>query len=247
MAEKRKFWTDDEDATLRSLVGQVPVNAIASRLNRTLKAVYLRSMTLGLTKKRFSRNSQFDLFITEKHRLGWSATETAAAYANIIGGSVDRHAVANRLRAIGLQLNRWSEHQRAKVREKTAEQLRSAGLPSMAQLRLQTWARHARRLGWPDDLRPRAVQILHTLYTTGPMTRREICDATGMPWKGSRKSLHSNDPEGSYLANLMRRGLVVSMPRARRVTGRGKGYSQTIYCLPLHVQPQPIMEESHAA
>ena len=93
-----------------------------------------------------------------------------------------------------------------------------------------------RGLGLPSDLRPRAVAILNALYDRGPMTRRELADVIGMPWKGSRKSLASNDPEGSYLAHLAARGLVRAVKRGNRVTGRGRGHSTNVYMIPLTIK-----------
>ena len=126
---------------------------------------------------------------------------------------------------------------RLKTAEATRRQYEGMGIPSLSQLRLDCWARRARELGWPDDLGPRHLQILHHLYHTGPMTRREIAAAIGTPWKGSRKSLVSNDPEGLYLAHLMNRGLVVSLGRLRKFPGKGKGSSLQVYSIPLHVHP----------
>jgi DNA-binding IclR family transcriptional regulator len=85
----------------------------------------------------------------------------------------------------------------------------------------------AKESGWPDDLRPRAVQILNLLASHGmPLTRKQIAEKIGMPWKGSRKSLHSNDKEGSYLANLQARGLVIKLGKiANTNCGRGSGVS----------------------
>lgn len=104
----------------------------------------------------------------------------------------------------------------------------------MAEVRRLAFNQFAERHGWPSDLRPRAVQILDLLYQYGPKTRRQIVEATGMPWLGSRKSLHSNDPEGSYLAHLVARGLVVRSIKV--VKGRGKGGSCDLYSIAPHVR-----------
>jgi len=66
------------------------------------------------------------------------------------------------------------------------------------------------------------------------MTRRQLAAAIGMPWKGSRKSLCGNGPGGSYLATLMRRGLVVVQKRAVKASGKGK--SVDLYMIPLQVK-----------
>lgn len=57
-----------------------------------------------------------------------------------------------------------------------------------------------------------------------------------VPWRGTRASLKGNDPEGSYLANLINRGFVIALKRAHRVTGRGKGRSVDLYMIPLTIK-----------
>ncbi len=249
----RTLWTADQDKRLREIYGTMDAREIAVLIGRHVSSVRNRCHALRLGqaagRTRIYHGPEFEAFIREKHAHGWSATEVAAAYSPMIGRKVDRHTVISWWNRMGLQPPLHSEHQRAKVRAKTAEQLKAAGIPTLAQLRLKKWAEHARRLGWPDDLRPRAIQILNALYAIGPMSRQEIAAAIGMPWKGSRKSLVSNDPEGSYLANLMNRGLVVCLGRIRRVVGKGRGHSTCVYSLPLHVQPNPQTntEDAHVA
>lgn len=247
----RKFWTHEEDARLRELYGTMHARQIAAILGREVHSVHNRCFKLRIGEQhgvvRIFHGPAFEAYLRKQHALGLSDEEISAGYSKIVGRHVDRHTVGAWRRRLGLGHNAYSEHQRNRVRIKTRAQLKAAGLSSMGELRRQAWARHARRLGWPEDLRPRAIQILHALYTRGPMTRREIATAIGMPWKGSRKSLVSNDPEGSYLAHLIRRGLVISLHRAGKVTGQGKGRSVNIYTLPLHVHPQPIKEISDVA
>jgi hypothetical protein len=138
---------------------------------------------------------------------------------------------------LGLPSNRGGERYRDRVRQKTREQLRKAGVESLANVRTKAFQDWAESCGWPRNLRPRHVEILNLLWEKGPQTRREIAAAIGMPWKGSRKSLVSNDPEGSYLAHLMRRGLVVCL--GRLVKGKGKGGSVCVYSLLLTVERKP--------
>jgi hypothetical protein len=66
------------------------------------------------------------------------------------------------------------------------------------------------------------------------MTRPQIAEAVGMPWKGSRASLRSNDPEGSYLAHLIARGLVVDL--GRLVKEGGQGRNRHLYSLAIDVE-----------
>lgn len=223
---KRKYWTPAELATVRASSASPAV--LAATLGRSLQAVYLAKSKMGLTRRQLPRGPVFIRFLRAKHVAGWSDAEIAKAY----GG--DRHTVIRYRRKLGLPHNAYSEHRRQCVAEKTKQQLVAAGLPSIGHLRVQAFRKRARAAGWPEDLRPRAVQILNALWDRGPMTRRELVDVCGMPWKGSRKSLHSNDAEGSYLAHLMRRGLVVCMGRVNRE--RGKGKSTCVYSLPLWIE-----------
>jgi hypothetical protein len=112
---------------------------------------------------------------------------------------------------------------RQKVAEKTRQQLQRAGLPSIGHLRVEAFKKYARDHGWPEDLQVREVQILNAMWDRGPMTRREIAAAIGMPWKGTRKSLMGNRIGGSYLATLMRRGMVVNLGRIVKHPDAGKG------------------------
>ncbi|MGD0040328.1 MAG: hypothetical protein ABSE84_07935 [Isosphaeraceae bacterium] len=229
-------WTPAEDRKLRKQYRTTATIVLARRLGRTLRSTYQRALVLGVS--------------TRWHKVTAAEIRTIrrmakAGYCNrCIGRATghERHCIArwrNRLDLPKLPGGSVDSCQtcKAAVRAKTAEQLKKAGLPSLAYLRIETHRRFARQSGWPEDLRLRAVQILNALWEHGPMTRRQIAAAVGMPWKGTRKSLHSNDPEGSYLAHLIRRGLVVVMQRANVVRGQGKGHSTNIYALPVWLSP----------
>jgi hypothetical protein len=138
-----------------------------------------------------------------------------------------------------------------RTRERTKQQLAKAGLKSLAEVRIKRFREYAAASGWPSDLRPRHVQILDALYVHGPHTRRQLCERLGMPWKGSRKSLVSNDPEGSYLAHLQARGLVLRTTKRVPLTdgvkaknGKRSGKNVYLYLLPLGVQPNRQQLES---
>jgi hypothetical protein len=78
------------------------------------------------------------------------------------------------------------------------------------------------------------VQILDALAERGPMTKAQIAEAIGMPWRGrpSRRILKSRDQEGSYLAHLVKRGLVIQLGRVY-----GKRYQwHMVYSLSLATQ-----------
>jgi hypothetical protein len=229
LGEKRRF-SEADVAYVRAHAGE-PVRAIAAALGRTMSSVHQLRNRLGLSAKRPQHGDEFAAFIREKHAEGWSDAETAAAYGAATGRAINRRTVGIWRRKLGLPDNAFSERRIRKVREKTREQLAAAGLPSLAAVRVKAFRDYARRYGWPEDLRPRQVQILNSLMARGPMTRPQIAEAIGMAWRGSRASLKGNDPEGSYLANLMKRGLVVQLGRV--VKGKGRGHSINLYAVPL--------------
>lgn len=239
---KRRPWTALESARVRRDYGRMPVTQIAAALRRTPSSVYQHARLLGLTKSPWIDWARLDTELRRLQAQGWTDREIAVELRRIAGREIARKTVGNRRGALGLPHNGFSEHSRRTVATKTRKQLDRAGVATLAELRVKAWGDAARRCGWPRNLRPRHVQILNVLYQRGPMTRRQIADAVGMTWKGSRKSLVSNDPEGTYLWHLVRRGLVVRLPRM--VKGIGKGRSTHLYTLALGVAPHFEQEES---
>jgi hypothetical protein len=228
-------WSDAEKQFAIEQRGKLTIDQIAEQLGRSRSAIYQLWDRLNLCERQ-QDSRPLQAFIREKHPLGWSDAEMAAAWsAEHPEYTVGREWVMELRRdKLGLPHNAYSQHRRRRVAEKTKEQLAKAGLPSIGHLRARAFQQFAARHGWPADLRPRAVQILDLLYQRGPHTRRQIFDAIGMPWKGSRKSLVSNDPEGSYLAHLAARGLIVVSQRA--VRGKGRGKSVNVYAIAPHVR-----------
>lgn len=226
----RRRWTEAERAVVRAKYRKVSGAVIARELGRTESQVHKCARRIGLSIAYRFYEPDMVAFIRQKNALGWSDSEIGAARR------VDRHAVARVRKQLGLPSHAHGERCKEKLREALKRQLRKIGVATPGQWRVKVFRDRARAAGWPEDLRPRAVQMLNALWNNGPMTRREIADAIGMPWKGSRKSLVSNDPEGSYLAHLMNRGLVVVSKRAFKVTGQGKGYSCNIYSLPIWIE-----------
>ena len=233
----RRFWTPAELKVLREHAKTMTSRQIAQLLGCSVHRVEsARSKHGFLTgKKPPALPPAFEAFLRHFHAMGWSDSEIAEAWARTpVGRRINRRTVGDHRARLGLPNNALSAHRIDKIRRKTRAQLRAAGLDSLAALRRKVFRDRARAAGWPADLRPRAVQMLNALWDRGPMTRLEIANAIGMPWKGSRKSLVSNDPEGSYLAHLIRRGLVIVLKRAFKVHGQGK--SCDVYSLPLDVK-----------
>ena len=117
------------------------------------------------------------------------------------------------------------------MREATRRQLAELGLQNLGQLRAAIFARVSKAAGWPEGLRPGHVAILESLSANGPQTRMQLAESVGKTWRGSRASLKSNDPEGTYLGRLITLGLVVNLGRLAK--GKGKGGSRCVYDLAL--------------
>lgn len=233
---ERRFWTNRECAFATEHKGKLTAAQIAKRLHRSSKSVEMFFFVRGLTAKRVNRGERFVRFILVRHAKGWSDAEIAAEWnARRPKQRCSRERLSEvRRDKLGLSHNAYSEHRRKKVAARTREQLREAGLVSIGHLRREAFARWCKDQGWPQLTRPRAAQIMNVLYERGPRTRKQIAAAIGMPWKGSRKSLVSNDPGGSYLAYLARIGLVVRLPKLNK--GRGKGTSTNLYAVSPHVR-----------
>jgi len=227
-ATGRHVWTDEETAFLRPHYHKTPARLIAAHLGLTERKVYAKAWRIGLCISQRIKAPGFVEYFKRKHAEGWTDSEIARAKR------VDRHGVTSLRKRLNLPSNAFSQRRRDQVRQKTKEQLAKAGVSSLGKLRTQVYRQRAREAGWPEDLRFRAVQILNLLWDQGPQTRKQIAAAIGMPWKGSRKSLVSDDPEGSYLAHLMARGLVVSLGRIAK--GKGQGHSCCVYSLPLTIE-----------
>jgi hypothetical protein len=224
----RKKWTKAELGYVKRWYRRRPTAAIAEHLGVTAEKVRATANRIGIGEEKPGIGKRAESRICRYHALGWSDSEIAAKVGCC------REYVGELRRKLGLPSNAYNEHYRARVAAKTREQCRKAGVRNLAALRVQRHAEMAKAAGWPGDLRLRHVQILDLLYDHGAKTRREIAEATGMPWKGSRQSLTSNDPEGSYLAHLMVRGFVMCLPRKVRQGGQGKNVS--LYMIPPYVR-----------
>ena len=224
-------WTRAEETLLRRAYRRRTGRSIAAELGRPVHAVRQKASALGLAVPQRFRQPGFIAFLRARNAAGWSDTEIAA------GWGCDRHAVTRARRRLGLPSNAHSERVRAKIRQAAAAQCRREGVANLGALRREIYRRRARAAGWPEDLRWRSVQMLNALWDHGPMTRRQFAEAIGMPWKGSRASLSSNDPEGSYLAHLMARGLVVTLgPIFPSRSAHGTPTRVHVYSLPLGIQ-----------
>jgi DNA-binding Lrp family transcriptional regulator len=221
-------WTDDDKQTLRALYKTTPTRELARRLGRSMNAIHCRMRIEALKGQRIRFTVEALAKIVELNGQGYSDTEIAGELGS------DRHCVTAQRERLGLPSNRSSDRFRARVAANTREQCDKAGVSSLGELRALMLRERAIKAGWPSDLRWRSVQILDLLEQRGPMTREDIAKSIGMPWRGSRHSLKGNDPEGSYLANLIKRRLVVNLGRI--VSGRGQGASVSLYSMAIDAQ-----------
>lgn len=207
------------------------VGDVAMRLSRSCSSVYQRANILGLSEVMCPHETaRIKSRIRTWHARGWSDSEIAAKVGR------DRRSVGEMRVRLGLEANGNNERRRRKVSERTKQQCEKAGVANLAEVRSESFKGVARRLGWPDHLSLRAVQILETLYQLGPMTRRQLAPAVGMRWRGSRKTFGNNRvPGGSYLAELQRAGLVIRLEKA--ITHPGKGNHEDLYMVALEVEP----------
>jgi hypothetical protein len=220
----RRFWTDAELAFLREHYGALSTGQLARCLERTVRSVYHAVGVHGLKRRgRLAVTRAVIAEVRRRHRAGQNDSEIAQALG------CWRQTVGRVRRRLGLSER---SHSGATARRKVESQRRTLGIATAGELRRLSYRRYAARNGWPEDLRPRAVQILNLLAGSGlPLTRRMIARGIGLPWIDSRRSLKSNDPEGSYLAHLVKRGLVLRLPRARPVHGEGRGRTCDLYAL----------------
>lgn len=237
-------WTAGELELLRRDYGRVPGAAIAAALGRNVWQIRAAGIRYGLSRK-YHWNArgpeEIEAALRARNAEGWADTEIARELG------VDRHAVSGLRRRLGLPSRMYSERVRRAVAAGVARQCERLGIENMGKLRVKVHRDRARAAGWPEDLRWRAVQILNALWDHGPMTRRQLAEAIGMPWKEGvhEGNLTGNGRGGTYTAALMRRGLVVCLGRVARATSfLGHPSTVAVYSLPLTIQrAQPMGPE----
>lgn len=232
----RRVWSAAECAELRRLYREEPTAELAARLGRPVGQVHRKAVHLGISARVPHWRPELD---AELARLN-AAGESDAAIGRVLGYS--RHCVGRHRRRLGLPDRSSGPQARRAVSEGVRRQLGRLGLPSLAALRLDTWRRQAVARGWPETINghpisPRYVQILDALYEHGPQTKRQLAERIGWGWKGSRRTLASNGGGGSYLAELIRDGLVVNLGRC--VYQGGKGRNSCLYALDMSVERVP--------
>ena len=239
--QPRRAWSEREDEIVRQQYKEQPVAEIAADIDRTVLAVRLAAIRLGVAAKHDRGKSERNREIIKRMNAeGYTDAEISA-----VAGWSRRHVSKVRVR-LGLPSNRQSERYRKRVSAKTREQCDKAGLATLADVRRTAHQDLIRRMGWPDHLALRSAQLAELLWIHGPLTRRQLATLAGVRWLGSKKTFKTKRPGGSYLAELQREGLVVQL---RKAVPRGDGFADSIYMLAMGVSPcrknqGPIIREA---
>ena len=234
----RRNWTKEEDEIVLSLYRKESAPEIAKRLGRNAGMVYQRADKLNLMRRNnFVRDDELMRLICKWHPLGWSDNEISEEASKLHGLPVDRHRTGRLRRELGLSANTLSEHRRERVRDRTAGQLRHAGMKSLAELRIKKWDNWKQSLGWPCNLTVRSVQALEIFWQLRgmPLTRRKLCQLMGV--SSAKRHAPISNKGGSVLAELVTAGFVVRIPKGLPIRGQGKGRSQDVYLLQDGVKP----------
>lgn len=237
----RRQWTEEEKRlVIEGAKAKLTSAQIAARLGRRSRdGVEAMRKKLGLSRGLVLGEALMN-YIRDRHAEQWSDMEIVEGWNKLHPdrrtGGISRECVSRRRRTMGLPHNRFADRLRNRVRAKTAEQLKAAGLKSLAELHRTVIQKRIADMGWPSDLTMREAQILSLIWEKGPQTKRAIAQALGMRvHQQSRKMLKSEGPGGNYLADLMRRGLLISLGRVC-ITAKGKGNNVKLYSLPLGIQ-----------
>lgn len=227
MFHRRRF-SAEEVQLVRDLYPTHTAAQVAERLygkGRAAKAIFCLAKRLGLRKWPCHPPEIIER-VRQLHAEGLNDYEIAA---KIPGFSRDQvHAI----RYERLKLPANAEAVLAARRRGVKTQYARLGIASAGDLRALSYRRFAGRNGWPEDLPPRAVQILNILAEQGPKTAEDLAAAIGVKTDdrncvtGYRRFLkcssHSSlvQGHGTYTGLLQSRGLIV---RQHRSLGPGCG------------------------
>jgi len=226
----RRTWCCRHRALVKRNYGKMPIAQLAALVGHSITAVRQTAWKMGIKLHPHLPRRVYD-DVRQAHAEGL----TDADIARRLG--INRRTTQDIRRRLGLSISRGAilEAQRRGI----ISQRRTLGLRGGGNLRGWAHRRFARERGWPEGLRPRAVQILEVLAVAGPLNRWQIAEKINWNWQrsvrdkvhGQRHLLSSNDPEGSYLANLLKRGLVVYQRVQRKSGRRGIGRQPGLYML----------------
>ncbi len=146
---KDRRWSEADKQFAIEQRGTLTAEQIATHLGRPKTTVYQLWNRLNLCERRRD-GRPLQAFIREKHPLGWSDAEIAAAWnAANPSEAVSREWVCEvRRDKCGLPHNAYSDHRRQKVAAKTRKQIAAAGVNSLAEVRRLAFNNFATRHGW---------------------------------------------------------------------------------------------------
>jgi hypothetical protein len=223
--------TEEQRETIRRLYPTHSAAAVAAATGLSLSAVCQQARKLDLPRKVVPYPATTIEVIGRLHAEDLTDMEIAARL------KLERRTVSD-IRANRLKLPVNVEALKRARRRGIESQRRTLGIRRGGDLRRYGYRKFAVERGWPADLPPRSVQILELLAGEArPMDRWEIAARIGWnvgrslrdPQYGQRHLLKANGPGGSYLAILMRAGLVLVLKRALKINSPGK--SRNVYML----------------
>lgn len=171
---------------------------------------HIRKNTLGLPARRsrpdVNRNNKIHPHRDEIRRLAdlkWNDSQIASQL-----GVSRRQLREYRVKHLQLDSVPRSEMLNRSAGRQRQEQILGR---SPSDIRAEKLWSFATSLGWPEGVRYRAVQILELLVQLGrPVVRSELPQLLNL---SPAKVFKSNDPQGTYLGNLISRGLVAAAPK----------------------------------
>lgn len=209
-----RFYTPAQIELVRQLWPTLTAAEVAARVfgtRRGAQAIYKIAEQLGIRKIEFHTPETI-----ERVRVLHAQKLTDTAIGSELG--LTREQVTH-IRRTHLKLPANHDTIREILRGNVEKQKRSMGIKNGGELRAVGYRRYARSNGWPDDLRPREVQILNVLAQRGPMTALEIAEAIGANTSptfstGSKRLLLADSGrDGTYTASLIKLGLIHSLVR----------------------------------
>lgn len=239
--DAERFYTEEQKQKVREMYPTHTAPEIAVAVfgsSRSARAVWRLANILGLQKwKRWP--PAVIAKVTELHGEGLGDGEIAREMADWFQPGLKGAYQVKAIRRDRLKLPRNVAAKKRCLQRGHKKQLESMGLSSFGHMRREAYRKYAIDNGWPEDLRPREVQILNLLAHVGvPMTKLEIAQALGM--RTDRRQypnvkfksiplLTGNGKGGTYTASLCHRGLLTRMRRAALLFDKPNAHD--LFCL----------------
>ena len=220
----KRQWTDEQVRILDAGYGKKPARALAEEIGKPVSVVYRMAYKRGLmVRPKPEPFTQVEIDrIRELNAAGVPDTHIALELGR------DRHETSKHRKRLCLPSNARGQVWRERVAAGVKRQCDLAGVKNLAEFRWESYRNFARKYNLPDTLGPRAVQIVLALAQHGPMTLKQIAEATGMRLRqrGSASGIIcalDNSAGTTYFSTLRKLGLVAYVFRhegARRVPGQ---------------------------